>query len=217
MPFKIGVYNIFTAFWFILMIACGSSLTYMSFEKGLFTSDLLLIVKLFLCLITLITLTVIAIVLYKLQIIVVTHSAIIAVKPFLFSVTRLPFDKIHHVKWRFWEVKAIYFKIMEIHSVDHLVVMISDFEFENFEAIIQRIPHQSTDKKWRVYREQAKMNLGMIYFILVIIGLLLLFIVWIALSKGVHLIHLTILGSAALLMWSGFVRLKRYKRVLGKD
>lgn len=217
MPFKIGVYNIFTAFWFILMIACGSSLTYMSFEKGLFTSDLLLIVKLFLCLITLITFAVIAIGLYKLQIIVVTHSAIIAVKPFLFSVRRLPFDKIHHVKWRLWEVKAIYFKIMEIHSVDHRVIMVSDFEYENFESIIQSIPHQSSDKKWRVYREQAKMNLGMIYFILGIMGLFLLFILWIALSKGVHLILLTILGSAALLMWSGFVRLKRYKRVLSKD
>ncbi|MBI3220139.1 MAG: hypothetical protein HYZ44_11555 [Bacteroidetes bacterium] len=176
---------------------------------------MLIIVKLFLGLMIVITFAVIVVIFYKLQIVIVTRGEIISVKPFLFSVTRLPFHKIHHVKWRLWEVKAVFFKTMEVHSVDHRIIMIADFEFENFDAIIQIIPHQPSDKKLRIYREQAKMNLWMVYFILGITGIFLLFIVWIVISKGFHLILLLVLGSAVLWMWGGYVRLKRYQRVLG--
>ncbi len=217
MPFRIGVYNIFTAFWCILVMGCGCTLTYVAFVKSLFSSDMMIIVKLFLGLMIIITFAVMAVICYKLQMVIVTGSEIIAIKPFLLSVKRLPFNKINQVKWRLWEVKAVFFKTMEVHSVDQTTIAISDFEFGNFEAIIKKIPRQSSDKKLRIYREQAEMNLSMIYFIMGISGLFILFIVWIAISKGFNLILLIVLGSAVLLMWGGYVRLKRYQRVLGKD
>ena len=42
---KIGIYNIFTSFWFFLMFSSGGILTYFSLDKNIFTGDLIFIAK----------------------------------------------------------------------------------------------------------------------------------------------------------------------------
>ena len=71
---KIGINNIFTSFWFFIMILCGGTLTYFAFDKNLFTGDLIFIGKFFVGLFILITIGIIFYLLYKFRILIIDKN-----------------------------------------------------------------------------------------------------------------------------------------------
>ena len=75
---KIGINNIFTSFWFFLMLVCGGTLTYFSFDRNLFTGDLVFIAKFFVGLIILITIGILFYFLYKFRILIIDKNKIIS-------------------------------------------------------------------------------------------------------------------------------------------
>jgi hypothetical protein len=212
---RIGLNNIFTICWFILMLGCGGTLTYVSFDRQLFTSDMIIIVKLFLGLMVLLTIAVGLFLLLKFRILIVTGRGITSIRPFVLSINHFTWDKIKRVKWGKWELKATVFKSIEIESTDKKIIKFSDFEFENFNNLIEQIPGQSSEKKKSVYLEQAKSNLVFTTFLIGIFGLFMLFILWMNIFKhDFHVIHLIVYGTLAALTLSAILRRRQYKLTL---
>jgi hypothetical protein len=197
------------------MLGCGGTLTYVSFDRQLFTSDLIIIAKFFVGLIVLITIAVGLFILLKFRILIVTGRGITSIKPFVLSINQFTWDKIKKVKWGKWELKATVFKSIEIESEDRQIIKFSDFEFENFNNLIEQIPGQASEKKSRVYVEQAKSNLLFTSFLIGIFGLFALFILWMNIMKhNFHWIHLIIYGLLIVLTLSAISRRRQYRLTL---
>jgi len=64
------------------MILCGGTLTYLAFDKNLFTGDLIFIGKFFVGLFILITIGILFYFLYKFRILIIDNNKIISVHPF---------------------------------------------------------------------------------------------------------------------------------------
>ena len=73
------------------------------------------------------------------------------------------------MKWKIWDLKGSLFKTVELIGSENNKISFGDFEFENFERLVTRIPKViSTIEKERVYQQQAKANLPMSNFLLII-------------------------------------------------
>lgn len=214
---KIGINNIFTTFWFFIMFLCGGTLTYMSFEGNLFTSDLIFIAKFFVGLIVLITFGILFYFLYKFRIIIIDDNKIVSINPFWFKKEQIDLTKIKKIKLRnFFTFRGTVYRRIEITDINGKLE-ISDLEFENFEKLTSEINFDRKIKK-EVDLKQAKSNLSSLNFNIYILTGLLMFLVantiW---NSGFHPIILAFFICIGILLYATLKRKIKYKQIINNN
>lgn len=213
---RIGLNNIFTTLWFALMLACGGALTYISIEKGLFVGDIIFIAKFFMGLLTLITIGVAGFFLFKFRLLIITDKRLISIHPFIFRFRSLEINNISNISWTIWTLKATIFKTIVLKGKTNKIVSFSDFEFENFDQLVSKIPNLQNDiKRSKIYYEQAKSNLSFMTFMLILNVLFIGINLYLSITGDrlqMTLVVFTILSL--LLIYASQKRRMRYKRII---
>lgn len=187
---KIGIYNILTTLWFILMLSCGIILTYMTWDK-IFSSDIIFITKFFVVLVYMLTLGTIIFLLIKLRLLFVTKNKLTSLYLFRLKKTTILKDEITTSKWTTWDIKAHKFITLTITDKRKNQVSLSDFEFENIDSIASSIIGDNyLDNSIFHFKAQAKQNNSLTYFVAIITTTLLIFsIVKLDLNKSFNATH----------------------------
>lgn len=171
----IGIYNILTTIWFILMISCGSHLAYISWDIILY-SDLIFIAKFFVTILCIATLGTVIFILIKLRLLIITKEKLISIYLFRFKKTTILINEIVSSKWSTWDIKAHRFITLKITDKYKNQVSISDFEFENFESIaLSLLGKGYKDKTLFHFQSQARLNYSLTFFIAILTTVLLIF------------------------------------------
>jgi hypothetical protein len=210
----IGIYNILTTLWFILMLSCGSILTYMTWDK-IFSSDIIFIAKFFVVLIYILSLGAIVFLLLKLRLLFVTKGKLTSLYLFRFKKTTIHIDEITTSKWNTWDIKAHKFITLTITDKSKNQVSISDFEFENFERIASSILGDSyLDKSIIYYKVQSKQNISFTKFIAILTGIFsILIIVKSAIDKDINYTNCLIFLGTFVAFLATIKRINKYRHI----
>ncbi|NRD23870.1 hypothetical protein HNV10_11490 [Winogradskyella litoriviva] len=210
---KIGINNIFTSFWFVIMFLCGGTLTYFSFDRNLFTSDLIFIAKFFVGLIVFMTIGILCYFLYKFRIIIIDNN-IVSINPFWFKKEKIDLTKIKKLNLEnFFAFRGIVYRRIEITDINGKLE-INDLEFENFEKLTSEI-NLDRNKKKEIDLEQAKSNLSSLNFNVYILSGLLIFLVFNTIwNSGFHPIVLAFFTCIGILLYASIKRKIEYKRTI---
>ena len=211
---KIVIYNIFTSFWFFIMILCGGTLTHFAFDKNLFTGDLIFIGKFFVGLFILITIGILFYFLYKFRILIIDKNKIISIHPFWFKKQKIDLNKIKKLKSEtFFAFKGTVYRKIKVTDFSG-TVEINDLEFENFENLTSELKVDQNKKK-EIDFEQAKSNLSNVNFNVYILSGLLIFLVFNTIwNIGFHPIILAFFISIGILLYASVKRKLQYKRII---
>lgn len=172
---RIGYNNILTTLWFILMLSCGGILTYMTLDK-IFYSEIFFVAKFFVVLAYTLTLGTLVFLLLKFRLLFVTKDKLTSLYLFRLKKTTIHIDGITSVKWTTWDIKAHKFISLTITDKIKNQISISDFEFENFDSIVASILGDTNlEKSLTHYKEQAKQNKSLTYFLAITSAALLIF------------------------------------------
>lgn len=187
---KIGIYNILTTLWFILMLSCGIILTYMTWDK-------IFIAKFFVVLVYTLTLGTIIFLVIKLRLLFITKDKLTSLYLFRLKKTTILKDEITTSKWTTWDVKEHKFITLTITDKNKNQISLSDFEFENLDSIASSIIGDNYfDKSISHFKAQAKQNNSLTYFIAIITTTLLIFsIVKLDLNKSFNATHAVFIFS----------------------
>jgi len=209
----IGLNNIFTILWFLIMLGCGGTLSYMTISKHLFSGDLIFIAKFFVGLLIIITIGVLGFLLVKFRILLITKQKMIVLNPFILRLKTTDLKNINKYKWTNWDIKATVFRTIEIKLNNGDKIKISDFEFENFDYLVTKLPGKTDSKeKSEVDLKQAKANLSnMAFNIWIFLGLIGLIAFLNITEKGFHWIHLIIYSISSIMIYASQKRRKKYK------
>jgi hypothetical protein len=171
---KIGIYNILTTLWFIIMLSCGSILTYTTWDK-IFSSDIIFIAKFFVIIIYILTLGTLIFLLIKFRLLFITKDKLIIVYIFRLKKTTILIDEIKTTKWTTWDIKAHNFISLTITDKSKKQITLTDFELENFDSFVSSILGDNyLDKSLYYFQSQAKQNKSLTYVLA--IGSITLFI-----------------------------------------
>ena len=212
----IGLNNIFTTIWFLLMLISGGLISIVSIDKGLLFGDLIFIAKFFVGLLILITIGIAGFFLYKFRILIITDKKIISLKPFIFKIIQIDLTQIGKYEWKTWQIKATQYKTLQIWDNNQGLVSFSDFEFENFDKLVSKLPIQQDDKQmlWIAYN-QAKTNVSFMTFMIIINLAFIGIISWIALTKvSVHQTVWIFLTLSLILIYASLKRRKKYRMII---
>lgn len=210
---KIGINNIFTSFWFSLILICGGTLTYFSFDRNLFTSDLIFIAKFFIVLIILITIGILFYFVYKFRILIIDNKKIISVHPFWFKQEKIDLTKIKKLKLEnFFAFRGTVYRKIKITDSNG-TMEITDLEFENFEKLTSKLRVDEKKKK-EIDLEQAKSNFSNINFnVYVLTGLLIFLVLNTVWNSRFHLITIVFFFYTGLLLYASVKRRIEYKQI----
>lgn len=210
---KIGINNIFTSFWFSLILICGGTLTYFSFDRNLFTSDLIFIAKFFIVLIILITIGILFYFVYKFRILIIDNKKIISVHPFWFKQEKIDLTKIKKLKLEnFFAFRGTVYRKIKITDSNG-TMEITDLEFENFEKLTSKLKVDEKKKK-EIDLEQAKSNFSNINFnVYVLTGLLIFLVLNTVWNSRFHLITIVFFFYTGLLLYASVKRRIQYKQI----
>lgn len=194
-------------------------MSYISIDKDLFTGDSIFVVKFFLGLLMLITIGVVVFFILKFRILIIIKNRLIIFNPFIFRYKRIEIDKIQKINWSIWEIRAIKYRTLEITNKKTEKLSITDFEFENFDNLIKKIPNfESSLKKSKIDYDQAKSNISLMTFVIVINIVFTSLIAYMNISgKGFHWIHILFYSIVFLLLYAAQRRRKRYKLILNSQ
>ena len=195
------------------MLGCGGTLSYMTISKHLFSGDLIFIAKFFVGLLIIITIGVLGFLLVKFRILLITKQKMIVLNPFILRLKTTDLKNINKYKWTNWDIKATVFRTIEIKLNNGDKIKISDFEFENFDYLVTKLPGKTDSKeKSEVDLKQAKANLSnMAFNIWIFLGLIGLIAFLNITEKGFHWIHLIIYSISSIMIYASQKRRKKYK------
>ena len=212
---KIGIYNIFTTFWFLIMLLCSGTLTYFTFYKNLYSGDAILIVKIVIAIISLIFICVLFYLLYKFRILIVYKNRFISIHPFILKVIAIDISHTKNVKWKnFSAFKGTIYRNVELKQEKNKID-ISDLEFENFENLVRSL-NRSLNKD-KITIEQAKSNNSMMIFNIFILSGFLVFLVVNTTWKNIHNAELIFFLTNIILLFVSIKRVYNYRKVLNSS
>jgi hypothetical protein len=213
---KIGTYNIFTSFWFLILFLCGGMLTYISINRNVFGSDLIFIAKFFVALFALISIGILFFFLYKFRILIVDKNKIISIYPFLFKKEIINLAQIKKLKLEsFSAFKGTVYRKIKISDLSG-TMEISDLEFENFDKLISGLK-LNQHRKTEIDLEQATSNLSNVNFNVYLLAGFLIFLVFnIIWNSGFHFIVIAFFICNVILLYAAFKRKLEYKRRMKK-
>ncbi|WP_430411787.1 hypothetical protein [Kordia sp.] len=211
---KIGIYNIYTTFWFLLIISCGGMLTYISIEKNLLTSDLIFIAKFFVGLLSLISIGIFCFLLFRFRFLIINAENVVSIRPFIFK--KKVIDLKHNFRIKIEQdidQKAAIYRRIKLSDANSTLEF-TDKEFENFESLVRQLPLKDSKKK-AIDLAQAKANISQTNFDFYLYSGGFLFIIaniiW---NSGFHYMVLIFFGIDALLLFAAIRRKLRYDRIL---
>lgn len=212
---KIGIYNIFTTFWFLLMLLSSGTLTYLSFSKNLYLGDAILIVKIVIAVISLIFICVLFFLLYKFRILIVNKNHFISINPFILKMNIIDISKSKSVKWKnFSAFKGTIYRKAELKQGKYYIE-ISDLEFENFEMLTRSLNGNLNIHKISI--QQAKSNnLMMIFNVIILLGFLVFLISNTAL-ENIHIAEIIFFLINIILLVASFRRVLNYRKVIASS
>ena len=194
------------------MLLCSGTLTYVSFEKNLYSSDAILIVKIVIAVMSLIFFCILLYLLYKFRILIVNKNNIISIHPFILKVNTIDITKTKNVRWRnFPALKGTIYRIAEIKQ-GKFKIDISDFEFENFESLVRSL--NGNTGKLKITIEQAKSNNSMMIFNIIILFGFLVFLVIDINWNNVNNFELLFFFMNIILLFASIKRALSYRKVL---
>jgi len=213
---KVAYPNIFTSFWFVAVLFSGGMLAYFSIDRNLFFGDLIFIGKFFTGLVILIA-TVIAIMfLVHFRILFIRHHTLYSIKPFIFQLKKIDLTKKLKIKWSIWDVtNKISCRKIRIVEREKRVIEFSDFEFENFDAIVNQIDKTGyNEERAKVDLYQAKEDVSLHTFTLILLAFLFALIVWINLIHIFHWIHIVFYFCIMILCYSAITKRKKCRTII---
>lgn len=194
------------------MLLCSGTLTYVSFEKNLYSSDAILIVKIVIAVMSLIFFCILLYLLYKFRILIVNKNNIISIHPFILKVNTIDITKTKNVRWRnFPAFKGTIYRIAEIEQ-GKFKIDISDFEFENFESLVRSL--NGNTGKLKITIEQAKSNNSMMIFNIIILFGFLVFLIIDTNWNNVNNFELLLFFMNIILLFASIKRALSYRKVL---
>ena len=211
---KTGINNIFTSFWFILMILCSGTLTYIAFNKNLFTSDLIFIAKIVMGFMVLLFIAIIFYTFYKFRILVITKNNIISIFPFLLKKEKIELNKVS-IKMSNWTgQKGTIYRLAEVKNGNNKISF-SDMEFENFDSLTNQFYNNNYNEKVKADINQAKGNISSMKFnFYSLIGFLIFLIGNTIFNSGYHLIIVLFFLINFILLYATYKRKLKYDRIL---
>ncbi len=213
---KIGINNIFTSFWFILMILGSGALTYIFINKNLFTSDLIFIVKIVMGFVMLFFIVTIFFLFYKFRILVITKNNIISIFPFLLKEEKIELNKVS-IKISNWTYQnGIIYRVAEIKNGNNKISF-SDMEYENFDTLTNQFYDNNYNEKIKADINQAKGNISSIKFNLYLLMGFLIFLIGNVFYNGNYDIIIVIfLITICILIYATYKRKVKYDKILKK-
>uniref|UniRef100_UPI004048BD8B hypothetical protein n=1 Tax=Mariniflexile sp. TaxID=1979402 RepID=UPI004048BD8B len=211
---KIGINNIFTSFWFLIMLLCSGTLTFLSFNGNIFTGDLFIILKIIMGLMILLFIGVFFYSLYKFRILIIDNNSILSIYPFLLKKEKIDLTKIKKLKLEnFFAFKGTVYRKIKITTFSG-TMEITDLEFENFEKLTSDLK-LNRNKKREIDLEQAKSNLSDVNFNVYLLSGLLMFLIYNTIwNSGFHLIILALFICNGILLYASIKRKLEYKRII---
>ena len=210
---KIGIYNIFTFFWFVLMMILSGTLTYFLLSTTSSKNETPIFINIILGIFSLFFVAILIYFLYKLRILLVSKKSIISIYPFLFKFEQIEISKIKSIKWEnFTAFKATVYKKVKIKDESKTIVF-SDLEFENFELLVKEL-NIGSEKKFKIQIEQAKANIIDVKFNLFTnLGLLIFLLTTMFLNK-INLIIVIFETITVIFIIALYRRYLNYKKLL---
>ncbi|MHC1774603.1 MAG: hypothetical protein AB9834_04235 [Lentimicrobium sp.] len=213
----IGLNNIFTSFWFLLMIGGGLKLTTTILPR--FDRIDFWMAKFWLIDIMIITIGVIVFFLLKFRILIVNKRKIISFFPFRLKVTIIEKTNIKSIKWTNVSQNATLHKCFQIKDFENNTIEFSDFEFENYytlESMIWSKQYENSERD-KIIIEQATNNIGNSKFLTLILFGLSVFIVGLLIKDSLYMeLRLTILFLTLILFLTSarktmkYIKIKKY-------
>jgi hypothetical protein len=210
---KIGFINIFTTFWFFIMLLCSGTLIFLSFNDNVFTSDLFIVGKIILAFMILLFTGIFFYALYKFRIVIISHNSIVSIYPFLLKKEKIDLTKIKKLKMEnFFAFKGTVYR--KITLTDFSGTMeITDLEFENFEKLTSELKLNQI-KKRAIDLKQAKSNRSNVNFTIYLLSGLLIFLIFNTIwNSGFHVIILASFVCNGILLYASIKRKLVYKRI----
>lgn len=197
------------------MLLCSGTISYLSFDRNIFTSDFLIgkIVAIFMIGLLI---GISSYVLYKFRILIINTESVISIHPFQLKKKKIALTKIKWVKFNsFNHDEGTAYRKVSLSSSNSKITF-TDREFENFETLTNLLPN-SKDKRNTVDREQAEANLSNVTFYAYTILALILFLILISIWRNELPIHtiVMILGSIFFLIVT-VKRVLNYREKLNK-
>jgi hypothetical protein len=215
---RIGIYNVFTSLWFILMLTCGGWLTYAAIAANLFFSDLIFIAQFFIGLISLITIGIAFFLILNFKLLFIRKNKLFCIRPFIFKLQKIDLTNKLKIKWDIWQLRGTIYRTVKVSEQKNNVIKLSDFEFENFDNIINQIDKtENNDKKTELDFLQAKANISFLTFSIPCDVVLFAVIVWLNLSNIFHWIHIVLYFILLSLIYSALTKRKKYKRIIKQN
>lgn len=145
---KLGIININTFFVVLIILICSSILSYISIFKGLLYGDLIWIAKFFLALMILINIFVIAFIIFKFRLLIITNRDIFILYPFRFLLLKTKIDKIKNLSWKSYvDSKAFFYRQLTFRTESNKSISLCDKEFENLDYISQSLGQNTIANK----------------------------------------------------------------------
>ncbi len=211
---KIGINNIFTSFWFLVMLLCSGTLTFLSLNRNVFTSDLFFVGKIIMGFMILLFIGFFFYSLYKFRILVIDNNSIVSIYPFLLKKEKIDLTKIKKLKLEnFFAFKGTVYRKIKVTDFSG-TMEITDLEFENFKKLTSELK-LNQNKKREIDLEQAKSNLSNVNFnVYLLFGLLVFLIINTIWNSGFHLVILIFFLSNGILLYASVKRKLEYKRII---
>lgn len=216
---KIGINNIFTSSWFILMLLSSGTLTFFSLDKNVFTSDLFFVGKFIMGFMIALFIGFLFYSLYKFRILFIYNSRIISITPFLLKIQKVDLRNVKRIKWSvFYSFKSILYREVKITSSSG-TISFSDLEFENFDSLTDQFTNTNNkSNKKEIDLEQAKCNLSSINFnIYLLFGFLLFMIFNTFLNSGLKTFIVASYFFIGLFLYASIKRKIKYKRIIKSE
>ncbi|UGS24876.1 hypothetical protein [Flavobacterium channae] len=209
---KIGLYNIFTTFWFLIILLGSGTLTYLSFSKNLYSGDAILTVKIVIAVISLIFICILFYLLYKFRILIINKNLFISIHPFIFKINKIDISKTKSLKWKnFSAFKGTIYRSVELRQGKYKIE-VSDLEFENFDHLVSSFNGQLNKNKATI--EQAKSNYSMMIFNLIILSCFFVFLLINTTFKDINIAEVIFFFINLILLFATIKRILNYRKAL---
>ena len=198
------------------MLICGGTLSFLSYQKGLLSGDLILIAKLFIGLIIIITIGLLIFLILKFRIILIDDSKAEVFYPFRLNRIRLDFEEIKAVKLENWigQNGTVYRKVLLKGKKTSLIF--TDRELENFDSILESIPNSISDKSNFDFK-QAKSNLSTMQFMAIVLsGFLIYLIYYFMFEDSINETFMIFLIVDMVLLFASIKRIVKYRNSIKK-
>jgi hypothetical protein len=201
------------------MLLSSGYLTYLSYERNIITSDVILVVKLTMGFMIVLFIGLFFFTLYKFRILFIYNNRIISISPFLLKIEKVDLKNVQTIKWSvFYSFKSTLYREVKI-TTSAVTISFSDLEFENFDSLTNQFTNTNNkSKKKEIDLKQAKSNLSSINFNIYLLSGFLIFLIFNTIfNSGFHIIIFIFYFCLGLFLYASIKRKIKYRRIMKSE